>query len=76
MKCPECGMKIPNSAKRCPYCNQPIDAVNQLFGLFNQTAEDYKKGAEKGRQLASNSGCMVFIPLIIIAVSSIYYLIM
>ena len=75
MKCPECGMKIPNSAKRCPYCHQPIDAVNQLFGLMNQSAEDYKKGAQKGREFASNSGCMVFLSLIVVIVSTIYYLI-
>lgn len=75
MKCPECGMNIPNSAKRCPYCRQPIDATQQLFGLINQTVDDYKKGAEKGREFASNSGCMVFIPLIVAIASSAYFLV-
>ena len=79
MKCPESGMKIPNEAKRCPYCRQPIDPTQQLFGFFNQRVDDWKKGGEKGRelgrQLSSNSGCMVFLPLLVVAAYSIYYVI-
>ena len=64
-------MDIPNSAKRCPYCHQPIDEVNQLFGFLKQGEEAFKRGA----QSSSNSGCMVVLPLIMVAAYSIYYLI-
>lgn len=46
MKCPECGMKIPNNAKRCPYCHTHLDSVQQLFGAMHQAKDDYKEGKE------------------------------
>ena len=68
MKCPECGMKIPNSAKRCPYCREPISSTRQLFGTLEQAKDDYKKGKEKGEEFEkkhpATSNCLEIIIII------------
>ncbi len=73
MKCPECGMKIPNRAKRCPYCHQRIDETRQLFGLANDAYDDYKKGAEKGEEFARNHPVLANISLLILLILAIVY---
>jgi hypothetical protein len=67
--CPKCKMKIPYDADICPYCRSRIrndwGLPADLFGSGNS-----------GRQNAgSNSGCMVILPLIVVAAYSIYYFI-
>ncbi len=68
MKCPKCKMKIPNGAEICPYCRSRV----QGFGFFGDMYDDFKEGYKKG---SSNNGCMVILPLIVVAASSIFYLI-
>lgn len=70
MKCPECGMKIPTSAKRCPYCHQPIDATHQLFGFVN---DNYKEGAERGDKFAENHPILAKIIVFGLLVLAIVY---
>lgn len=71
MKCPKCKMKIPNGAEICPYCRSRV----QGFGIFGDMYDDFKEGYKKTNANLSNSGCMVVLPVIVIAAYSIYYLI-
>ncbi len=73
MKCPECGMKIPNYAKRCPYCHTQLDSVQQLFGAMHQAKDDYKKGAERGEKFAQNHPVLTKIIVFGLLVLAIVY---
>ena len=69
--CPKCKMEIPDNAEICPYCRSRL--VNS-WGL--PTADSLGLGKSGGQQKrSSNSGCMVIIPLIVVAAYSIYYVI-
>ena len=70
-KCPKCKMEIPDGAEICPYCRSRL--LNS-WGL--PTADSLGFGKSRGQQNAStNSGCMVILPLIVVAAYSIYYVI-
>lgn len=64
-------MEIPANAEICPYCRSRL--LNS-WGL--PTADSLGFGKSGGQPKGSpNSGCMVILPLIVVAAYSIYYLI-
>lgn len=67
MKCPHCKMEIPSNAEICPYCHSRL--LNS-WGFAN--IGPFKEREYRGN---SNNGCMVILPLILIAASSICFLI-
>ena len=69
MKCPKCRMTIPNGAEICPYCRSK---QNLSFGVFGDAYDGFKEVYKKG---SANNGCMVVLPLILIVVSSIFYIV-
>ena len=69
--CPKCKMEIPANAEICPYCRSRL--LNS-WGL--PTADSLGFGKSGGQPKGSpNSGCMVILPLIVVAAYSIYYVI-
>lgn len=72
MKCPKCRMEIPDDAYICPYCHSRLrnswGLPSEVDDLFKATKDGFQKGY-------SNSGCMVILPIIVVAAYSIYYLI-
>lgn len=67
-KCPKCKKEIPDDASICPYCR------SRLLNDWGLPADLF--GSDKGIQNgSSNSGCMVVLPLIMVAAYSIYYFI-
>ena len=69
-KCPKCKMEIPDDANICPYCRSRL--LNS-WGL--PTADSLGFGSGGQQNGSSNSGCMVIIPLIVVAAYSIFYVI-
>jgi hypothetical protein len=67
MKCPKCKMEIPDGAQICPYCRSRL--LND-WGL--PTADSLGFGNKGSQRGSSNSGCVVILPLIVIAAYSIY----
>ncbi len=65
MKCPKCKMEIPDGAEVCPYCR------SRLLNDWGLPADLF--GSSKGG--SSNSGCMVILPIFVVAAYSIYYFI-
>jgi len=62
-------MKIPYDADICPYCRSRI---HNDWGL---PADLFGSGNSGRQNASSNSGCMVILPLIVVAAYSIYYVI-
>ena len=69
-KCPKCKMEIPDNAEICPYCRSRL--LNS-WGLPSADSLGFGKGSQQNG--SSNNGCMVILPLIVIAAYSIYYVI-
>ncbi len=65
--CPKCKMEIPDSADICPYCRTRI---HNDWGL---PADLFGSGNGGNQNASSNSGCMVILPLIMVAAYSLYY---
>lgn len=70
--CPKCKMEIPEGAKICPYCRSRLLNDWGLTTELDDLIGPIKKGFQQG---SSNSGCIVILPLIVVAAYSIYYII-
>lgn len=74
IKCPECGTDVSDKAEKCPKCAYPINTVNNIPPVKNDSKPEVIVKSEEGCFLQTlNFGCAVIAIIIGIIVLIIVF---